>query len=170
MKSHSYSSSLGWYGGPVTELELLELREVPKVSGLGCGPVGGGQGGASNAVRRSVLASTILGVSAINSLILSQLPWKPRGYSNPFVSTHQNQSRAIRLHSLASGHSSSYDLISCCANSFLSKRVEGSATSSVGSSSMSRTIWRAESRLVRASLPSSSSTSSPTARNSTNPR
>jgi len=51
MKVHSYSSSFGWYGGPVTELELPELREVPKASGLGRGPVGGGRDGASNAVR-----------------------------------------------------------------------------------------------------------------------
>jgi len=58
----------------VTELELPELREVPKAGGLGRGPAGGGRGGASNVVRRLVLASSILGVSAINSRILSQVP------------------------------------------------------------------------------------------------
>ena len=103
---------------------------MPKVGGLERGPVGGG---ANNAVRRSVLASSMLGVSAINSRILSQVPWKPRGYSNPFVSTHRNHNRAIRLHSLASSHTCSYDLISCCTNSFLSTRVDGSAACSTGS-------------------------------------
>ena len=49
----------------MTELELPELREVPKAGGLGRGPAGGGRGGASNVVRRLVLASSILGVSAI---------------------------------------------------------------------------------------------------------
>ena len=124
----------------MTELELPELREVLTAGGLGRGPAGGGWGGASNAVRRSVLASSTLGVSAINSRILSQVPWKPRGYSKPFVSTHQNHNRAIRLQSLASGHTCSYDLISCCSNSFLSNRVDGSAACSAGSNSMSRII------------------------------
>jgi len=103
----SYSSLGGWQGGQVTELELLELREVPKVGGLGCGPEGGGRGGASSAVRRSVFASSMLGVKAISSRILSQVPWKPLGYSSPFVSTQWNHSRAIRLHSVTVGHTCS---------------------------------------------------------------
>ena len=65
----------------MTELELPELREVPKAGGLGRGPVGGGRHSASNATRRSVLASSILDISAIDSRILSQVPWTPRGYS-----------------------------------------------------------------------------------------
>jgi len=151
----------------VTELELPELREVPKAGGLGRGPVGGGRDGASNVARRSMLASSIPGVSAINSRILSQVPWTPRGYSSPFVSTHRNHNRAIRLHTFTLGHTYSYDLICCCSNTFLSDRVDGNAISSASSSSASRIIWRAKSRLVRACLRSSFSVSSATARNST---
>jgi len=82
----------------VIELELPELREMSKEGGVGRGPVEGGRDGTSNAARRSVLASSILDISAIDSRILSQVPWTPWGYSSPFVSTHRNHNRAIRLH------------------------------------------------------------------------
>uniref|UniRef100_A0A7C8Z1Q7 Uncharacterized protein n=1 Tax=Opuntia streptacantha TaxID=393608 RepID=A0A7C8Z1Q7_OPUST len=111
----------------------------------------------------------MLGVNVTSSRILSQVPWKPRGYSSPLVSTHLNHNRAILLHSLASGHTCSYDLISCCSYSFLSNNVVGKVACSAGSISISRTTWCTESRLTRASLPSSSSTSSTITKNSTSP-